>query len=367
MKIFITGATGTLGRKLIAPLVALGHEVHILVRPDSYALANQLFGEMKIKIWAGDLTHPDILINGETLPKLTSEIEVIIHMAALYNLAADRSSSYLANVVGTQGMLYFASLCPRLISFLHVSTIAVAGDFEGEFKESFLDQGQSFDNNYARTKYEAELLVKNWKMKAHKIIVRPGIIVGDSKTGVFDRVDGPYFFLEALSKISDKKFLLETLKYLPMPFKRKSIIPLVPIDFVSQAIKHIALNPSPQPFSCYHLVNSANATVEELLQDSFKTFDFKVQVIPLPESKMNDLLMEKIGLPKELLSYLYSLARFSNNELLKDYPELWIPSYYQFKNIFFNEAKNYFSKKRTNIKKSKILKKNNDFISSELQ
>lgn len=352
MKFFITGSTGILGKRIVNILLEAGHDVHLLVRPESYSVATNLFSSPKLKIWNGDLTNPDIILNNEHISKLTSEIDVIIHMAALYDLRADRSSAYLSNVVGTQGLLYFANQCTNLKSFVYVSTIAVAGDYQGEFKESQLECGQNFENNYALTKYEAELLFSSWKLNAKKIILRPGIVIGDSKEGKVERIDGPYYFLQALAKIKDKKFLLETLKYLPMPFKRGAQIPLVPVDSVAKAIAKIALDPPDKMFARYHLLSSANATVQELLQDSFRTFDFKVEVIPLPDTKVNDLLMEKIGLPKELLGYLYSEATFSNSELIKDYPEIMIPSYYQFKNNFLSGAVNHFLKKRITAKKN---------------
>lgn len=356
MKIFITGPTGILGRRVVVDLVALGHDLHLLVREESFALASKLFEGLKVTIWNGDLTNPDLLLSSKEIFTLASEIDIIIHMAALYDLRADRSSSYLSNVVGTQGLLYFANQCPNLKSFVYVSTIAVAGDYQGEFKEGQLECDQEFDNNYSRTKYEAELLFSSWKLNAKKIILRPGIVIGDSVEGKVERVDGPYYFLEALCKIKDKKFLLETLKYLPMPFKRAAQIPLVPVDSVARAVVKISLNPPAKMFSRYHLLSSANATVQELLQDSFSAFDFKVEVIPLPDTKVNDLLMEKIGLPKELLGYLYSEATFSNSELIKDYPEIIIPSYYQFKNNFLKGAVLHFDKKRTVVKKKNMFK-----------
>ena len=69
----------------------------------------------------------------------------------------------------------------------------MSGDHDGEFAEDELDEGQEFLNHYESTKFEAEVLVRR-AMKAGlpATIYRPGIVVGDSRTGETQKYDGPY-------------------------------------------------------------------------------------------------------------------------------------------------------------------------------
>jgi len=70
----------------------------------------------------------------------------------------------------------------RLERVVHWSTAMVSGDRRGTFYEEDLDAGQKFHNDYERTKYEAEKLVRSAMRQLPITVLRPGIIVGDSRT-----------------------------------------------------------------------------------------------------------------------------------------------------------------------------------------
>ena len=48
-------------------------------------------------------------------------------------------------------------------------------------------------SSYHATKFEAERLVRE-QTKVPWRVYRPAVVVGHSKTGVMDKVDGPYYF-----------------------------------------------------------------------------------------------------------------------------------------------------------------------------
>ena len=58
--------------------------------------------------------------------------------------------------------------------------------------EEELAMGQRFHNAYEETKYQAELLVRRAQSELPATVLRPSIVVGDSRTGEIDRFDGPY-------------------------------------------------------------------------------------------------------------------------------------------------------------------------------
>ena len=70
-----------------------------------------------------------------------------------------------------------------LDSFAHVSTAYVAGTHTGRFTEDDLYVGQDFRNPYERSKFEAELVVRERGDSLPTQVVRPSIVVGDSRTG----------------------------------------------------------------------------------------------------------------------------------------------------------------------------------------
>ena len=62
------------------------------------------------------------------------------------------------------------------------------------------DEGQKLPTPYHQTKFESEKLVRdgvqgNWR------VYRPAIVVGDSRTGEMDKIDGPYYFFKVLQKV----------------------------------------------------------------------------------------------------------------------------------------------------------------------
>ena len=126
-----------------------------------------------------------------------------------------------------------------------MSTIAVCGDYQGMLKEDELEVGQSFKNHYEKTKYDSELIVRNWNFPKTVFtrIYRPGILIGEGGQGkeVPNYNDGPYYFFEILSKLKSKKVLLNTLKYLPLPFDKKSHLPIIPLDTCTEIMANSLL------------------------------------------------------------------------------------------------------------------------------
>ena len=92
---------------------------------------------------------------------------------------------------GTRAVI---ALARRLGATLHhVSSIAVAGTYRGEYTEDDFDVAQDLPTPYHQTKFEAELLVRSEPGLRYRIY-RPAVVVGDSRTGEMDKVDGPYYF-----------------------------------------------------------------------------------------------------------------------------------------------------------------------------
>ena len=159
MNYFVTGATGFIGRHLVAELLKRDGTIHALVREGSRgkldALAQRLGApEGRIVPVAGDLSKPGLGIEGFDQP-----IDHLFHLAAVYDIEADEESSERANVEGTQHVIEFAN-AHDVGRFHHTSSIAVAGNYEGIFQEDMFDEGQKLPHHYHRTKYESERLVR---------------------------------------------------------------------------------------------------------------------------------------------------------------------------------------------------------------
>ena len=167
----------------------------------------------------------DLGLAGAEYKALAAEVTAIHHTAAVYYLGAKRELVERVNVDGTRTMLELAADCTRLRRFVHWSTAQVSGARSGVILEEELDCGQRFRNVYEETKFRAERMVRDAARRLPVTILRPGIIVGDSKTGEIDKFDGPYYLLVLI--VSSPIDV-----HLPLPGRGSAPLNLVPIDFV---------------------------------------------------------------------------------------------------------------------------------------
>ena len=195
MRYVVTGGTGFIGRRVVSRLLDArpDAEVWVLVRRQSLGrferLADQ-WGE-RAKPLVGELTEPGLGLADEAVAEL-GDVDHVVHCAAIYDITAAEPEQRAANVDGTRAVVELAT---RLDATLHhVSSIAVAGDFHGEFTEADFDIGQQLPTPYHQTKFEAELLVRSTPGLRHRIY-RPAVVVGDSRTGEMDKIDGPVLLL----------------------------------------------------------------------------------------------------------------------------------------------------------------------------
>ena len=264
MNYFVTGATGFIGRHLVAELLKRDGTIFVLVREGSRgkleALVQRLGApEGRIVAVAGDLSKPELGVENFDQP-----IDHLFHLAAVYDIEADEDASERANVEGTQHVVEFAN-AHDVARFHHVSSIAVAGNYEGIFQEDMFDEGQKLPHHYHRTKYESERLVREG-VETKTLVFRPGIVVGHSETGEMDKIDGPYYFFKLLQKL--RHALPE---WFPLAGPEGGQTNIVPVDFVARAMDHIAHLPDGElPGDTFHLVNPEPMTVGQTLNEFAK-------------------------------------------------------------------------------------------------
>jgi thioester reductase-like protein len=116
----------------------------------------------------------------------------------------------------------------KLRRLCHWSTAAVSGKRKGVILEEEFDEGQAFHNVYEESKFEAEALARSAMRNLPVTVFRPGVIVGDSKTGEIDKFDGPYYLMVL---IATNALNLRV----PLPGRGSAPLHLVPIDYVVDA------------------------------------------------------------------------------------------------------------------------------------
>lgn len=187
----------------------------------------------RVEIVEGDVCDMDLGLSGREFGALAEQLTTIHHLAGIYWMGVDKETARRTNVDGTRGVLELARHARRLRRLVHWSTAAVSGKRKGVILEEELDEGQAFHNVYEETKYQAEVLARAAMRELPITVVRPGVIVGDSRTGEIDKLDGPYYLIVL---IASNALNLRV----PLPGRGSSPLHLVPIDFVVDAAFELA-------------------------------------------------------------------------------------------------------------------------------
>jgi short-subunit dehydrogenase len=330
MSYFVTGATGFIGRNLVERLLQREGTIYALVRAGSRGRLEELrtgWGADGARIVpiSGDLTQPGLAISEEDLLAMRGEIDHFFHLAAIYDITADAEAQEVANIEGTRHAVELAGALDAGC-FHHVSSIAAAGLYRGVWSEDMFDQAERLDNNpYFRTKHEAERLVREDSPRPWRVY-RPGIVVGDSRTGAIDKVDGPYYFFKALQRA---RRVLPS--WLPTIGVEGGEINIVPVDFVAAAIDHIAHEPGldrrafhltdPNPRRAGEVVNIFAKAADaprmswrldtDVTEPATGALRSALRLLPGSKRAVAGLLGE-LGLPASVLTYIDYPTRFDS-------------------------------------------------------
>lgn len=299
MGYLVTGATGFIGRFLIPELLKREGEIHVLVRPGANSAdrftccARDWAGGDRVHPVRGDLGEAGLGIDTSWLRQYRGSIDHVIHLASSYDLT-ERGG-------GTRHVVDVAAeLGTPLLH--HVSTVEVAGTAEGLFTEDMFDQGQVLDTPYRRAKFDAERMVResdlDWR------IYRPALVIGHSRTGEIDRIDGPYYFFRAL------RMAAQLPRILPILVPKLGETNMVPVDFVARALDHLAHQPGPNSIT-YHLADPRRQSVTDALNlfADEAGAPHLVEVIPKRSLDMMrrvpgaNWVLPRVGLPLELLEH----------------------------------------------------------------
>jgi NAD(P)-dependent dehydrogenase (short-subunit alcohol dehydrogenase family)/thioester reductase-like protein len=205
----------------------------------------------------GDLTRPLFGIRVAQRDTLHDKIDHMFHLGAVYDLKASAAAQEAANVDGTRNAVAFAQAV-GVKRFHLVSSIAAAGLYEGVFREDMFDEAEHLEHPYFRTKHESEAIVRTHYDGAWRVY-RPGIVVGDSRTGEMDKIDGPYYFFKPIQKL---RHLFPA--WMPAIGIEGGRLNLVPVDFVVDALDAIA-HQEGLDRRCFHLTDPNPKRVGEIL------------------------------------------------------------------------------------------------------
>ena len=260
----VTGFPSFAARKLVEELVAHddGAIVHAVVRNESLAEATAILDALplderrRVNVLEGDAAAIDLGLSGAELRAITPDIEFIHHLAQVSYMGSDLQLATHVNVGGAREIVELATLCPKLRCLVYHSTAQVSGDRTGLVLEDELDEGQSFRNPIESTLARGERIVRSKMSKLPIAVVRPTIVVGDSRSGEVDRFDGPYFLILLL--VTSPPDIP-----LPLPGRGDAPLNLVPVDYYVRAAVAIGRDPR-APGRTFHIGDPTPLTARRI-------------------------------------------------------------------------------------------------------
>ena len=333
MTYFVTGATGFIGRHLVASLLNRDEDIYVLVREGSKDKLSALMdtwgpsAQARVHPVLGDLAQPRLGLGDGEVAQLTAVgITHFFHLAAVYDMTADDERNRIANVDGTRHAVQLANELDAG-TFHHTSSIAVAGKYTGLFREDMFDEGQKLDHPYYRTKFESEKIARSQTEMPWRVY-RPAIVVGNSQTGEMDKIDGPYYFFTAIKKL--RHYLPG---WFPLVGPELGYTNIVPVDFVANAMDHIAHQPGLDG-QAFHLTNPKSQRSGEVMnafaaaahapQMSIRIDSKLLKALPkgtigmlmaLPAAKgVRNAVLADFGIPAEVIGHIALTPQFDTRD-----------------------------------------------------
>jgi thioester reductase-like protein len=199
----------------------------------------------RTSVLVGDVASMDLGLSGREYLELAERVHTIHHCAAVTYSGAPFEMAEKVNVGGTFEVIEFARQVKGLTRLVHWSTIMATGDESGLVREDSLIAPRS--NPLAQTRFRAERLIGKARAQLPITVLRPAMLVGDSRTGRLARIEGAHLLISAL---------LNAPRDLPImrPAQGHALLQVVPIDYAVEA--GLAISQSDDSAGrCYQIID----------------------------------------------------------------------------------------------------------------
>jgi nucleoside-diphosphate-sugar epimerase len=256
--------------------------------------------------------------------------------------------AYMTNIVGTQNILNFASKCPNLEYFHYLSTVAVKGLFKFDlFEDPLKFPKTNYLDNYSYTKAAAESLVKKADLgEIKKRIYRPGAVIGDTKTGTVEKIDGPYYFLAWLERHPLLTHLVRLLPIIPLPVSPETPLPFIAVDVLCDWLEMMILRPQERDsIRIYNMVSREPIPYSDFLEAVKEHYRLKGRFVSITNHTFAVLVGKFFSMPHQLISYMNSTGYFTTQNRADDYPSLEDFHFKSMIDSFFAGTSRFFQNK----------------------
>ena len=252
--IFITGATGVVGKPILQKIIDQGHNVFALSRSKKN---DRWFSDLGVTKIEGDLFTESIYDDISDC-----DIEAIFHIAGVNKMCSKNPQGmFKANIEGTKEMLQLGNRL-KIKKFIYTSSAVTLGEELGTIGNELSSHRGYFLSKYEESKYLAEQEAFDYDKDFEFVSVNPSSVQGPG------RVSGT------------AKLLISTLnkKYPPLI---KNNISIVDIDDCTDGHYQALVNGKANQ---RYVLNSFQTTSEELLSKLKSLSEWSGRPMYLPKS-----------------------------------------------------------------------------------
>ncbi|ORY56133.1 L-aminoadipate-semialdehyde dehydrogenase-like protein large subunit [Pseudomassariella vexata] len=330
LTVFLTGATGFLGAYLLRDLLArpkLQTRVIVHVRAKNKAEAMDrvqrscaAYGvwedswKTRISAVTGSLGEPRLGLSEERFDRLANEVDVVIHNGAQVHWVLPYSSLKPANVQGTLDILTLCALGkPKQLAFVSSTSVLDTPHYVKLSQESVKQGGTGVQEEdelsgsatglgtgYGQSKWVGEYLVRTAGLRGLAgTIIRPGYILGDSRSGVTNTDDFLIRMAKGCIQLGSRPQIQNTVN-------------MVPVDHVARVIVASAFSPPQTPLGVAQVTGHPRLTFQEYL-GTLETYGYNV-----PEtqySEWSESMQKYVGDTSKEQHALLGLFHFATTDL----------------------------------------------------
>lgn len=253
----------------------------------------------------GDVTQPGLGLDSATRDVLQDCVSRCLHLAAVYHLSVPQDVAQRVNVEGTKNVLDFLETCPNMQRLGFASTTAIVGSYSGVYLEDDFDKGQAFKNHYEETKFASERLVRERWDRIPSVIYRPGYVVGHSRTGAIEKIDGPYYAFT----------MIKRRLHLAAPNAPHVKFHAAPVDYVAAAMYHL-LEDADTANQAYHLTDPEPVSYNEFYKLACEALGTFKPVLWLPPALIKPVM--RIPFTDRITGVPYTAFQYSYHPIAYD-------------------------------------------------
>jgi thioester reductase-like protein len=213
----VTGATGFLGLHLLPGLLAAHDRVVVLARGEASTVLDRMTGfhaepavradlMERVRVVRGDVTRPLLGLSPAEFRSLADEVDEVWHSAGDVTQDGDLARLRQVNVEGTRNVLALVAAGGH--RYVHISTAFVAGRRRlGTVYDDELTDAYGFETPYERSKYEAEVAVREWAAESGRaaVVFRPSVLTTHRPPGPYLPSHPTLFAYRALRAITGER------------------------------------------------------------------------------------------------------------------------------------------------------------------